>query len=134
MARRYPAHSRVRGQVPRDRRSAERDRKRIERRRLASAAYSFIEVHPEFSGRWHPIYDKDSHTYRLSRIGESDWRRFLRDHRWQVGEKGREGRISRSGSRAQGIRPLSRAQAAARERFHTEALGRSPESFRGVYT
>lgn len=115
-------------------RSSEVERRKVERRRLASGAHGFLEVRPEYSDRWHPIYDKELHTYRLSRREELDWRHFLREHGWQVGEKGRDGRIARSDPRGRNIRPLTRAQLRARERFHTEALGRSPESFRSVYT
>jgi hypothetical protein len=114
-------------------REAERERKQLERARLASAAYGFIEIHPEFSQRWHPVYDPHQHTYRLTSRQEADWRRFLREHNWQVGEKGREGRILRHAAKGQRPRPLRRDQEAARERFRSEALGRAPESYRGIY-
>jgi hypothetical protein len=111
----------------------ERERKQLERARLASAAYGFIEVRPEFSQRWHPIYEPQRHTYRLTHSEEADWRRFLREHNWQVGEKGRESRILSHVAKGQRPRPLRPDQEAARERFREEALGRARESYRGIY-
>lgn len=121
------------GQYYRSHNEAERERKRVERYRLASAAYGFVEVHPEFSKRWHPVYDEARHGFRLSTKEETDWRRFLREHHWQVGEKGRGARIQRHLAEGQQPRALRRDQEAARERFRSEALGRAPESYRGIY-
>lgn len=111
----------------------ESDRKRSERARLASAAYGFIEIHPEYGLRWHPIYDPARHSYRLTAKEETDWRHFLRDHRWNLPEKGRENRIRGSLSAGRTPRPLNPQQQAARERFRSEGLGRAPESYRGIY-
>lgn len=121
------------GQHYRAHREIERERKQLERARLASANYGFIEVRPEFSQRWHPIYDPSSHSYRLPHREEVDWRRFLRENGWQVGEKGREARIQRHLAEGKRPRPLRPDQEAARERFRSEALGRAPESYRGIY-
>lgn len=121
------------GRYYRDNRETERERKQLERARLASAAYSFVEVHPVFADRWHPRLDPLTHVYRLTTSEDSDWRAFLREHGWRVGEKGRLTRLARAGRQGSTARPLTRQQEAASQRFHVEALGRSPESFRGIY-
>ncbi len=112
---------------------AEYERKRSERARLASAVYGFIQIHPEYAGRWHPIYNPVRHSYRLTAKEEADWRRFLREHNWNVPEKGRANRIRGSQPRGRIPRPLTAQQEAARERFRSEGLGRAPESYRGIY-
>jgi hypothetical protein len=71
---------------------AELGRKRVERARYAGGAYSFIRNNPECSTRWHPVYDAELHLYRLLRKEDADWRVFLRERGWQVGERGRERR------------------------------------------
>ncbi len=111
----------------------ELQRKRAQRARLGSAAYSFVETHPEFSERWHPRYDEEEHLYRLDRKEEADWRRFLREHGWEVGEKGRKARIAEHLRPGKSVRPLPRESEEARQRFHTEALGRSHESYHPTY-
>jgi hypothetical protein len=50
------------GRYYRTQRSRELARKRGERGRLASAAYGFVETHPEYAARWHARYDQDDHT------------------------------------------------------------------------
>lgn len=121
------------GRYYRERRGVELQRKRSERARVASAAYGFIETHPEFTSQWHPRFDEATHAYRLSQREENDWRGFLREHGWAVGEKGRKSRIGEYLPPNREPRPLSSQGRAARERFHTEGLGRSPESFRPLY-
>jgi|SRR5580658_4167950 hypothetical protein len=91
------------GQYYRAHRLAELDRGKTRRACFASAAHSFVEVHPEYAAQWHPIYDPVRHVYRLTRKEESNWRAFLREHGWEVGEKGREGRIARSNSPTQKV-------------------------------
>jgi hypothetical protein len=64
---------------------------------------------------------------------ERDWRRFLKEHNWSVGEKGREARIEELHPSHYRVRPLSREEEQARERFSIEAMGRSPGSFKSIY-
>jgi hypothetical protein len=133
MAPRDPSRLSRGGRYYRTNRRIEVQRKRLERIKLASAVYGFIEAQPEFAARWHPTYDGRQHVYHLRRKEEIDWRAFLRGHGWEVGEKGRTARISERLAGGRKPRPLPRLQELRRQRFHTEALGRSPESYRGIY-
>ncbi len=117
----------------REHREAERSRKRTDRAIHASAAYAFIEVHPEFAVRWHPRYDERDFRYRLPSNEDSDFRRFIRAQGWEVGEKGRDARLRERLPPDRAPRPLAPKKTEARRRFHSEGLGRAPESFRALY-
>jgi hypothetical protein len=118
----------------------ERRRKADDRGRQASAAVGFIEMHAEFSGRWHPVAvhidknpDKGILYCRLTRKEEHDWRAFLRENRWEVGEKGRDARIRECLPPSRTVRPLNPGLEEARRRFHEEALGRSRDTYDPIY-
>jgi hypothetical protein len=114
-------------------REAERERKRMEQARYASAAYAFVRDHPEYADHWQPKFDDVRHAYRLPRREERDWRSFLRLNGWQIPEKGRAERIGKFLPKGRTPRPLTRAEKQARELFHSQALGRSPESYPNIY-
>jgi hypothetical protein len=120
------------GEYYRRYRGRELSRKKIERARLASAAYGFIERHPSYADRWRPRYNEKEGVYTLSAKQEQDWRRFLKEHGWAVGEKGRKARIE-GGDTEYRARPLTPEQEAARKRFSEEAMGRAPGSYAAVY-
>jgi hypothetical protein len=121
------------GKYYRVHRGQERRRKEIEYARFANAAYGFVERHPEFANRWHPVYSETEHHWRLSRREDSDWRKFLRKNGWSVGEKGRNARIAEYHPPDFGVPRLSPKEEAARRKFHLEALGQAPESYAAVY-
>jgi hypothetical protein len=116
----------------------ERGRKESRRATYAGGVVGFLNEHPDYSDRWHPIPVHISTTddrvlrYRLTAKEDRDWRAFLREHKWDVGEKGRDKRI-RAHRPDRPIAPLNPDLDAARERFHEEALNRTRGTYQSIY-